>query len=119
MLWSRENEVRQASLKSYNPYRSGRTTDPAVVRELVLRRTVQTVDLSAPAWKEALYAAFAEDGACRLSATGAEARKLRAELVLLGATPVDVGVLQFFPAVERIERREDRIFVDLILREHA
>ena len=119
MLWSRENEVRQASLKSYNPYRTGRTTDPAVVRELLLRRTVQTIDLSAPAWKEVLYAAFAEDGACRLSATGAEARKLRAELVLLGATPVDVGVLQFFPAVERIERRQDRIFVDLILREHA
>jgi hypothetical protein len=38
---------------------------------------------------------------------------------LLGATPVDVGVLQFFPAIERIERGEDRVLVDLILREHA
>lgn len=119
MLWPRETEVRQASLHSYNPYRAGRATDPAVVRELLLRRTLQTVELSAPGWREALYAAFAEDGACRLSATGAEARRLRAELVLLGATPVDVGFLQFFPAVERVERREHRILVDLLLREHA
>lgn len=119
MLWPRETEVRQASLHSYNPYRTVRATDPAVVRELLLRRTLQTVELSNRGWKEALFAAFAEDGACRLSATGAEARRLRAELVLLGATAVDVGFLQFFPVVERVERREDRILVDLLLREHA
>ncbi|WP_186098801.1 protein DpdJ [Burkholderia gladioli] len=119
MLWPRETEVRQASLHSYNPYRTSRATDPAVVRELLLRRTLQTVELSTPGWKETLFAAFAEDGACRLSATGAEARRLRAELVLLGAKAVDVGFLQFFPVVERVERREDRILVDLLLREHA
>ncbi|WP_230946070.1 hypothetical protein, partial [Burkholderia vietnamiensis] len=119
MLWPRETEVRQASLHSYNPYRTSRATDPAVVRELLLRRTLQTVELSTPGWKETLFAAFAEDGACRLSATGAETRRLRAELVLLGAKAVDVGFLQFFPVVERVERREDRILVDLLLREHA
>lgn len=119
MLWPRENDVRVTSLQSYNPYRVGRATDPAVVRELLLRRNVRTVALSSPGWKDALYAAFAEDGACRLSARGSEARNLREALVLLGATPVDVGVLQFFPVVERIDRREDRILVDLLLREHA
>lgn len=119
MLWPREAEVRQASLHSYNPYRTSRATDPAVVRELLLRRTLQTVELSTLGWKEALYAAFAEAGACRLSASAAEARRLRAELVLLGAKAVDVGFLQFFPVVERVERREDRILVDLLLREHA
>jgi hypothetical protein len=119
MLWPRESDVRQASLNSYNPYRAARATDPAVVRELLLRRTVQTVDLSAPDWKEALYAAFAADGACRLRASTAQARDLRAALVFLGATPADVGVLQFFPVVERIQRGEDCILVDLLLREHA
>jgi hypothetical protein len=119
MLWPRENEVRLTSLQSYNPYRAGRATDPAVVRELLLRRTIQTVDLSMPDWNEALHAAFSADGACRLTASAAEARRLRAALVLLGATPVDVGVLQFFPVVERIERREGQILVDLLLREHA
>jgi hypothetical protein len=119
MLWPRESEVRRTSLSAYNPYRSARATDPAVVRELLLRRTVRTVELSTPSWREALYAAFAEDGACRLRASTAQARELRAALVLLGATPADVGVLQFFPVVERIQRGEDCILVDLLLREHA
>lgn len=119
MLWPRESEVRRTSLSSYNPYRAARATDPAVVRELLLRRTVQTVDVSAPDWKEALYDAFAADGVCRLRGSTAQARDLRAALVLLGATPADVGVLQFFPVVERIQRGEDCILVDLLLREHA
>lgn len=119
MLWPRESEVRRTSLSAYNPYRTARTTDPAVVRELLLRRTIQTVDLSAPNWKEALYAAFAEEGACRLRASTAQSRELRTALVLLGATPADVGVLQFFPVVERIQRGDDCILVDLLLREYA
>ncbi|TBO29285.1 DEAD/DEAH box helicase [Aquabacterium lacunae] len=119
MLWPRENEVRLSSLRSYNPYRSGRTTDPAVVRQLLLRRTVQIVDLSASDWSTRLYSALAEDGACRVSASAGQTRALREALVLLGVTPVDVGVLQFFPVVERIERAEGRILVDLLLREHS
>lgn len=119
MLWPRASEVRRTSLSSYNPYRTVRATDPAVVRELLLRRTVQTVDLSAPDWRDALYAAFAADGACRLRAGTAQVRDLRAALVLLGATPADVGVLQFFPVVERVQRDENCVLVDLLLREHA
>jgi hypothetical protein len=119
MLWPRENEVRQTSLSSYNPYRAARATDPAVVRELLFRRTVQIVDLSAADWKEALYAAFDADGVCRLRASTDQARELREALVLLGVTPATVGVLQFFPVVERIQRGENCILVDLLLREHA
>ena len=119
MLWPRASEVRRSSLSSYNPYRSARTTDPAVVRELLLRRTVQTVDISTTDWKEALYAALAADGACRLRASTALLRDLRAALILLGATPANVGVLQFFPVVERIQRGENCVLIDLLLREHA
>jgi hypothetical protein len=119
MLWPRANEVRRSSLSSYNPYRSARATDPAVVRELLLRRAVQTVDISATDWKEMLYTALAADGACRLRANTTKARELRAALILLGATPADVGVLQFFPVVERIQRGESCFLVDLLLREHA
>lgn len=119
MLWPRESEVRQSILHSYNPYRTSRATDPAVVRELLLRRSVRTVELSTPNWEASLRIAFAEDGACRLAANAAAPRALRAALVRLAATPIDVGVLQFFPVVERIERSGDRIFADLLLREHA
>jgi len=119
MLWPRANEVRRSSLSSYNPYRATRTTDPAVVRELLLRRKVQTVDISAMDWKETLQTALAADGACRLRASTTQVRQLRAALIWLGAKPADVGVLQFFPVVERIQRGEDCVLVDLVLREHA
>jgi hypothetical protein len=35
------------------------------------------------------------------------------------ATPVDVGFLQFFPVIERVERLEGRILVGLALREQV
>ena len=119
LLWPRENEVRQTSLSAYNPYRAVRATDPAVVRELLFRRTIRTIDIGAPGWKEATYVAFAEDGACRLQAKKDFAKEMRASLVIMAATPADVGVLQFFPVVERIQRNGDFLMVDLVLREHA
>ena len=119
MLWPREAEVRRTSLQSYHPYREARETDPAVVRHLVLRRRAKEVELSSPNWREQLLATFQEEGACRLVALPDQVRALRAALVQLGATPVDVGVLQFFPAVERVERGGQRIQVDLVLREHS
>lgn len=119
MLWPREAEVRRTSLQSYHPYREARETDPAVVRHLLLRRRMEEVELSSLNWREQLLAAFEEKGACRLVALPNQARALRAALVQLGATPVDIGVLQFFPAVERVERGGQRIQVDLVLREHG
>ncbi|WP_334656614.1 protein DpdJ [Sphingomonas panaciterrae] len=119
MLWPREPEVRRTSLQSYHPYRETRETDPAVVRHLLLRRRVKEVELSSSQWRKQLLAALEEEGGCRLVALPDQARALRAALVQLGATPVDVGVLQFFPAVERVERGAQRIQVDLVLREHG
>jgi len=119
MLWPRASEVRRASLQSYNPFREARQTDPAIVRHLLLRRTIREVGLSSPDWRDAMNAAFVSDGACRLIAEASEARQLRTALVHLGATPVDVGVLQFFPVLDRIERTGEHILVDLVLREHT
>jgi hypothetical protein len=119
MMWQRASEVRRASLSAYNPYRGARATDPAVVRELLLQRTICIVDLSEPDWQAAAAAALAAEGTCRLRASPGQTRELRAALVHLAATPVDVGVLQFYPVIERIQRGENSILVDLLLREHA
>jgi hypothetical protein len=35
------------------------------------------------------------------------------------ATPVDVGYLQFYPAIERVERQAGRLVVGLTLREQV
>ncbi|AMS39347.1 protein DpdJ [Aminobacter aminovorans] len=119
LLWPRAYEMRQRALQSYNPYRQGRSTDPAVVRHLLLSRSMPTVELADHDWHAQLVAAFAGQGACRLAASANQASALRQATVLLVAMPVDVGVLQFFPIVERVERADGRILVSLTLREQV
>jgi hypothetical protein len=54
-----------------------------------------------------------------VAASASEAAALRQATVLLVAMPVDVGVLQFFPVVERVERADGRILVSFTLREQV
>ena len=119
LLWPRADEVRQRALQSYNPFRRARSTDPAIVRHLLLARTIATIELTAEDWQAQLCAAFEAHGVARLVADTAQAGALRAALIVLVATPVNIGVLQFFPAIERIERSDGRIFVSLTLREQV
>lgn len=119
LLWPRANEVRQRILQSYNPFRQTRSTDPAVVRHLLLSRAITTIAFSDTDWEAQLTTAFEAQGTARLAADAAEARLYRAALVRLAATPVSVGVLQFFPAIERVERADGRIFTTLTLREQV
>ena len=119
LLWPRAAEVRQRALQSYNPFRQSRSTDPAVVRHLLLSRAIATIELSNPEWEAQLASAFEAQGTARLVADASEARLFRAALVQLSATPVSVGVLQFFPAIERVERADGRIFTTLTLREQV
>jgi hypothetical protein len=119
LLWPRANEVRQRVLQSYNPFRQTRSTDPAVVRHLLLSRSIATVAFSHSDWKAQLGAAFEAQGTARLVAEAGQVAQFRTALVHFAATPVSVGVLQFFPAVERVERADGRIFVTLTLREQV
>lgn len=119
LLWPRANEVRQRVLQSYNPFRQTRSTDPAVVRHLLLSRAIATIAFSDPNWEAQLATAFEGQGTARLAADAGQAGQFRTALVQLAATPVSVGVLQFFPAIERVERADGRIFVTLTLREQV
>lgn len=119
LLWPRAHEVRQRTLQSYNPFREARSTDPAVVRHLLFGRAVAFVALGDPDWEAHLQTAFEGEGTVHLSAEVAQSGLLRGELVRLAATPVSVGVLQFFPAIERVERSHGRIVVTLTLREQV
>lgn len=119
LLWPRANEVRQRVLQSYNPFRQTRSTDPAVVRHLLLSRAITTIAFSDTDWETQLVTAFETQGTARLVADACETRLFRAALVRLSATPVSVGVLQFFPAIERAERADGRILTTLTLREQV
>lgn len=119
LLWPRASEVRKRVLQSYNPFRQARSTDPAIVRHLLLSRPIATIELSDPDWRLGLSEAFNAHGSARLAADAGDAPALRSALVMLIATPVSVGVLQFFPTVERVERFEGRILASLTLREQV
>lgn len=119
LLWPRSNELRQRALQSYNPFRQTRSTDPAVVRHLLLSREIATIAFSDPDWEVLLATAFEAQGTARLVVDAVDSRMFRAALVRLSASPVSVGVLQFYPAMERIERVDGKIFATLTLREQV
>jgi hypothetical protein len=118
LLWPRGEEVRKRVLQSYNPFRQGRTSNPELVRALLLVRAIPTVGLKDPDFEKKLQSAFEEHGLCRLSADLADAALLRRRLVWIAASPVNVGFLQLFPAVERMERVPGQIIATLALREN-
>lgn len=117
LLWPRAVEVRQRSLQSYNPYRKGRTTDPALVRHLLLTRSTPVVELANSDWFSELSRAFESHGVCQLAASSNEAGSLREAIIFLVATPINIGALQFFPVVERVDRSSGRIVATVTLRE--
>jgi hypothetical protein len=89
------------------------------VRHLLLSRSIATIELADPEWRAQLDAALEAKGACLLVASASESASLRQAVIRLVATPVDVGVLQFFPVVERVQRADGRILVRITLREQV
>lgn len=119
LLWPRAGELRLRSLRSYNPYRGTKTTDPALVRSLLMSFAVTEVDLAEDGWNARLEYALERFGAVKLVADSPRSAEFRAALVMLLVTPVDVGFLQFFPAVDCVERLEGKISATLVLREQV
>lgn len=117
LLWAREAEVRSRALQSYNPYRGPRATDPGIVRHLLARQDAPPILFGSPDWRESLALALQTHGVARLAADAGSAGDLRAAIIRLLASPIDVGVLQFFPTIERIDRSVGRVTATLTLRE--
>jgi hypothetical protein len=80
---------------------------------------ITEVDLADEDWKARLEDALERFGAVKLVADSSRSADFRASLVVLLVTPVDVGFLQFFPAVDRIERLEGKVSATLVLREQV
>ena len=116
LLWSRDHEIRQHLLQSYNPFRVRGTTDPALVRHLLFSRSSQIVDISDD-WKTKLNQSLQSTGSVQLTTSVQNSRALSIEIVPLCTTPVNVGVLQFYPIVDRVDRHDDQILVRLTLRD--
>ena len=114
LLWPRGHEVRRRALQSWSPFRGIEFTDPALVRELLLRDGVPEVLLSNPNWHAEFSATISRTGIARLRATVDDAAGLQSTLFRLLAEPLDVGFLQLYPGVEQL-RREGRHYVATIV----
>lgn len=118
LLWPRGIEIRQRALQSYNPFRTRRLTDPALVRGLLLASNIPTVVVGTVDWRSKFAALMAEYATVQLQCASRDEHSLRQAVVELIATPIDVGYLQFFPVVERVERNDSETRATLSLREH-
>ena len=105
ILWPNGQEVRRHSLNVYNPYLDhDKWTDPLLIRELLLHQAYVDVRLDDPDWLEKTLTSLGRSETCRLLAPAGIQDNLAEAMTILLAQPVDVGYLQFFPILERIEQ---------------
>ncbi len=115
ILWPHSHELRQRSLESYNPFRQSATTDPLLVKELLLEQRIPSVALADTDWSAQVHTHLAEIGVCRLWARNSQ--DLHPALARLLAEPVNVDYLQLYPSVERFEQDAQSVALVLSLRE--
>jgi hypothetical protein len=119
LMWPRGLEVRQRVLQSYNPFRQRRLTDPALVRTLLLQHSVTQVRVDRVGWYEELKDALRSHGTAQIGAPLDSMGVLRRAMVEALARPIDMGYLQFFPIVERVQRSNGSCFVTVSVREQT
>ena len=121
LLWPKGIEIRQRTLQSYNPFRQRRLTDPALIRHLLLDPNVVVVWLAEVEedWYPQFARAIAQHGIVQLAAPRVADGRLRSAIVRVISSAVDVGFLQFFPYVERIEKDESEMRVVFTIREQT
>lgn len=104
VLWPRGGELRGRILDHYHPFQPARLSDPGLLREVLVHARRREVDVTKPEWRQTIKEILETDGSARLVAERGQEAALRAGLIELLASPVDCDYLQFFPAVERIDR---------------
>jgi hypothetical protein len=118
LLWPKGIEIRQRALQSYNPFRPTRLTDSALIRHLLLDPNLTVVDLTTDGtWYHQFTEAIAKHGTAQVAALHSDAASIRSAIVRIVSSTVDIGFLQFFPYLERIEQDEHAIRITFTIRE--
>ncbi|MFC1482245.1 protein DpdJ [Myxococcota bacterium] len=117
LLWARGGELRARVLDHYNPYRSSQRSDPGLLRATFVEARVPTVDFVEPNWRTRFRDTIVDTGAVRLCCQRKEETTLRREMPQLLTSPIDCDFLQFYPAIERIEREVGQVSIVFVLRE--
>lgn len=118
LLWPRGVEIAQQALQSYNRFAPRRSTDPRLARAL-FQNVGRRIDLDDPDHRAGLASALARGGSAELAAPLTELDRLRSTLTAVLTEPVDVGYLQFFPKLERIERDAGGLVATLVVQEQV
>ena len=119
LLWPKTDALRREALATWTPFRKLTTPVPQLARAILLESESVAVLLKEDGWREALVRDLSSDGAARLEAPVEEHRRLRHAILELLASPVHVGHLQLYPALERISKEAQRITAHFVLREQV
>lgn len=121
LLWPKGIEIRQRTLQSYNPFRQPRLSDPALIRHLLLNPNLVVIRLEEANenWYAQFTSAIAQYGIVQLEVPRGAERRMRSAIVRAVSSAVDIGFLQFFPYLERVEKDENDMRVVLTIREQT
>lgn len=114
LLWPRQWEVRARALQSYQPFRAGGYTDPALIRELLMDPGPAPVDFGMDDWDTQFAKSLSTAGVVRVRIPpGKEEEFSEVAFKLLG-TPVEVDYLQLYPVISRHEVGEGMILTFIL-----
>ena len=114
LLWPRQWEVRARALQSYQPFRAGGYTNPALVRELLLDPGPAPINFGMDDWDSQFAKSLSTVGVVRVRIPpGREGGFSEVVFQLLG-TPVEVDYLQLYPIISRHEVGEGMILTFIL-----
>lgn len=116
-LWPRGHEIRGRSLQTYNPYRTAHTTDPALLRALFFETIIPEISVEDPNWLDILKESLAEKGATRIKCPIGQEESLKNAILLINSTPIEVGPLHLYAALERLDHDGKMYILTVTLRE--
>ncbi len=117
VLWPQPSEIRGSLFTSYHPFRKSRIQEPGLVRALFSSSDPLRVSLEDADWINRVGKILADHGVVQLSMPRTKARELRCALVTITTTSFDVGWMQLYAAVDRIESDAHRLTAVLVIRE--
>lgn len=117
MLWPQAAELRCGRRPTWHPFRDLGDVEPGLLRSLLDFGAMTTIDVANEGWQEILIESLSKNGVARISVEEAKRTKLSDALAWIATMPIDLGWVQVYGAIERIELSGGRVFVQLALRE--
>jgi hypothetical protein len=116
MLWPQSVELRMNWQQPRHPFRPSMLTERELVRFLFFSKEEVSIPISRSTWRAEVSGALIEHGTAVLTAPESRSGDLSSTLLALAVEPIDVGWMQLYAAVERIELRSGELRATILLR---